>query len=134
MGGGARSPFLRNPMVMCSLVIISMPPEPQHGSYTVHTTPFRRMRSASPANMRSTIRCTTSRGVKCSPGFSFRASLNLRISSSKIVPIVGLSTLSGCRSTFLKRSSTLEKEARFVELADGVIEVELLQHLPHVRS
>jgi hypothetical protein len=44
--------------------------------------------------------------VKCSPGFSLSASLNFRISSSKIVPIVELSILSGCRSTFLKRSRT----------------------------
>ncbi len=67
---------------------------------------FERISASSPASIKSTIRWTTSRGVKCSPGFSFSASLNLRSSSSKIVPIVGLSILSGCRSTFLKRSST----------------------------
>ena len=46
------------------------------------------------------MRWTTSRGVKCSPGFSFSASLNFRMSSSKIVPIVALSTSSGWRRTF----------------------------------
>ena len=103
------SPFFRRPFVTCSLVIMSMPPDPQQGSQTVQTTPRRRIRFRSPASIRSTIRCTTSRGVKCSPGFSLSASLNFRISSSKIVPIVGLSTRSGCRSTFLNRSSTWKR-------------------------
>ena len=58
-----------------------------------------------------------SRGVKCSPGFSFSASLNLRISSSKIVPIVGLSTFSGWRSTFLKRSTTMKSNPASSSLA-----------------
>ncbi len=29
--GRSRSPFFLKPAVMCSLAIISMPPEPQHG-------------------------------------------------------------------------------------------------------
>ena len=45
------------------------------------------------------MRWTTSRGVKCSPGFSLSASLNFRMSSSKMVPMAALSTASGCRST-----------------------------------
>ena len=32
IAGRSRPPFLRSPAVMCSLVIISMPPEPQQGS------------------------------------------------------------------------------------------------------
>ena len=93
IAGRSWSPFRRSPSVMCSFAIISMPPEPQQGSYTVRTTPGPAMRASSPASMRSTIRWTTSRGVKCSPGFSSSASLNLRINSSKIVPMVALSTL-----------------------------------------
>ena len=54
------------------------------------------------------MRWTMSRGVKCSPGFSFSASLNFRMSASKMVPIAALSTASGCRSTLgsPKRSTT----------------------------
>ena len=100
----------------------------------MRTVPRPAMRASSPASMRFTIRWTTSRGVKCSPGFSSSASLNLRISSSKIVPIVGLSILLGCRSTVLKALQHLEQQPRLVELADGVVEVEPLQHLAHVAA
>src|SRR5207247_2726616 len=98
-----------------TLVIVSMQQTPQHGSQPARTIPVRRMRSASPASIRSTMRCTTSRGVKCSPGFSLRASLNFRISSSKIVPIVGLSTFEALEHP--------EEEPCLIELADGVVEV-----------
>src|SRR5215217_5182016 len=40
--------------------------------------------------MRSAMRRTTSRGVKCSPASSLFSSLKRRISSSKIVPIMWL--------------------------------------------
>ena len=50
--------------------------------------------------------------------------MNFRISSSKIVPIVGLSTFEALEHP--------EEEPCLIELADGVVEVELLQHLPHV--
>ena len=62
---------------MCSLAMLSMPPEPQQGSQTVRTTPLLGIRSSSPASSRSTIRWTTSRGVKCSPGFSFEGLVEL---------------------------------------------------------
>ena len=37
------------------------------------------------------MRCTTSRGVKCSPASSLFSSLKRRMSSSKIVPMAWLS-------------------------------------------
>ena len=70
--------------------------------------------------------------MKCSPGFSSRASLNRRISSSKIVPIVGLSTTSGWRSHLAEALKHLEEQAGLVQLADRVVEIEPLDHLPHV--
>jgi len=73
----------------------SIPPVPQAGSRMVLTMlPFVSV-SASSVSNRSTIRRTTSRGVKCSPAVSFDCSENLRISSSKIEPISVFATTSG---------------------------------------
>ena len=70
---------------------------------------------SSPASMRSTIRWTTSRGVKCSPGFSSNASLNLRISSSKIVPIAGVVDVVWMEIHCPESFQHLKQKARFFE-------------------
>ena len=62
---------------------VNLPPVPQQQSLTVRATPSPLARSVSNISTRSTMRRMASRGVKCSPGFSLRASLNLRSRCSK---------------------------------------------------
>ena len=80
------------------------------------------------------MRWTTSRGVKCSPGFSFQRLVELPDelledgAHGEVVDRVRVEI----HLRIAEPLHHLEQETRLIELGDGVVEVELLQHLAHV--
>ncbi|MNH46667.1 hypothetical protein D3C79_1095450 [compost metagenome] len=62
--------------------------------------------SSCPVMTSEVVRCTISRGVKCSPAVSLELSANFRISSSKMIPMPKLLMRLGLRSVAAKRRTT----------------------------
>ena len=132
IAGRRRSPFFRSPTVTCSFVIISMPPEPQHGIVDGADDPlppdaiFVARQHQIHHQVDDVARREVLAGIFVQRFVELADQLLEDRAHRRVVDLVRV------QIDIFEALEHLEEKPRLVELADRIVEVEFLQHLAHV--